>query len=134
MVFPFVPVSAGPIGSVLMPILPIRLTHGSKRIDEPALVDTGSVVNVLPYDLGIRLGLDWNAPAPLLPLAGNVARHMSKGVVLTGTIGNYPPVQLTFAWSQSPDARLILGNFNFLAEFDALFFRSRGIFEVRPRP
>jgi hypothetical protein len=132
--FPFVPMSAGPVGSILMPMFTVRLSHGRIAIDEVGLVDTGSAVNVLPFDLGLRLGLDWNLAGPPLPLSGNVARHLAKAVTLYGTVGNYPPVSLTFAWSQSPIARLLLGHVNFLAEFDACFFRSRGFFELTPRP
>jgi hypothetical protein len=117
-----------------MPIMPIRLTNGTSAVDEFGLVDTGSAVNLLPYDVGLRLGLNWNAPAPLLPLGGNVGRHPAKGVVLVGTVGTYPAVRLAFAWSQAPDAPLLLGQMNFFAEFDACFFQSRGIFEIRPKP
>ena len=134
MPFPYTPMSAGPFGTILMPMMSIRLTNGTTVVDEIGLVDTGSAVNVLPYDLGIRLGLDWNAPAQPLSLAGNVGRQTAKAAFLMGTVANFPPVLLIFAWSQAPDARLILGQTNFLAEFDACFFRSRGIFEVQPRP
>ena len=118
----------------MMPMLPIRLANGPTVIDEIGLVDTGSVVNLLPYDLGVRLGFDWRAVGPSLPLGGNVGRHLAKAVVVTGTVGHYPPVSLAFCWSQSPDARLLLGQVNFLAEFDVCFFRSRGVFELQPRP
>jgi len=132
--FPFVPMSAGAVGSVLMPMVTIRLSHGSIEVGESGLVDTGSAVNVLPFDLGLRLGLDWNLAGPTLPLTGNVGRHPAKAVALYGTVGNYPPVSLMFAWSQAPVAQLLLGHVNFLAEFDACFYRSRGIFELTPKP
>jgi hypothetical protein len=132
--FPYLPQSAGPLGAILMPMLPIRLANGATSIDEIGLVDTGSAVNLLPYNLGLRLGLDWNKAGQALPLGGNVGRHTAKSVFLTGTVGNFAPVSLAFAWSQSPDARLLLGQVNFLAEFDVCFFRSRGVFELQPHP
>lgn len=132
--FPYTPPrpGAGPLD--YLPFLPIRLVNGQTRVDERALLDTGAMVNVMPYDLGVRLGFDWNTQHTLVPLAGNLARAPAKAVSVVGHVGNYPPVPLTFAWSQLPDVRLILGQFNFLFEFDACFYRSRGEVEVRPRP
>src|SRR5947209_7935410 len=69
--FPFVPQSAGPVGTVLAPLLPIRLANGSTAVDEVGLLDTGAAVNLLPYDLGVALGLDWNRAGPVLQLGGN---------------------------------------------------------------
>jgi hypothetical protein len=134
MLFPHGPLTAGIGGAALMPVLPIRLTHGTADVDVTGLADSGAMVNVLPYDTGLQLGLDWNAIQPTIPLAGNLGRHSAKGVVLLGTVASYPAVRLTFAWSQSPDARLILGQINFFMEFDVCFFRSRGAFDVRPKP
>lgn len=134
MQFPYLPGSGGPFGPILMPLLPIRLANGGIAIDEIGLVDTGSTVNLLPYDLGVRLGFNWRSAGPALPLGGNVGRHAAKGVVVVGSVGHYPPVSLAFAWTRSPDARLLLGEVNFLDEFDVCFFRSRGVFELQPRP
>jgi hypothetical protein len=132
--FPYLPMPAGPVGTILMPMLPIRLSRGATAIDEIGLVDTGSSVNVLPFNLGINLGLDWTAAGPTLSLGGNLGQNVAKAVVVTGVVGNYSPVALVFAWTQSPIARLLLGQVNFLDEFDACFFRSRGFFEVQPKP
>jgi hypothetical protein len=95
------------------------------------LVDSGAMVNVLPYDLGLQLGLDWNAIPGAIPLAGNLARHPAKGVVISASVANQRTVQLAFAWSPSPDARLILEQVNFFMEFDICFFRSRAEFDVQ---
>jgi hypothetical protein len=68
---------------------------------------------------------------PFLPIRlVNGQTHVS----VVDLVENYPPVPLTFAWSQLPGAPLILGQFNFLFAFDACFYRSRAEFEVRPRP
>ena len=134
MQFPYVPMPAGAMGHVNMPFLLVRLSSNSLHVDELALVDSGSAVSVLPYDVGIRLGLDWNAPMPSIPLGGNLGRHVAKGLSLQVKVGAYPPVQIVFAWSQAPDARLILGEVNFFSEFDVCFHRSRHYFEVKPKP
>lgn len=134
MQFPFVPMPAGSFGTILMPFLPVRLTHAQVGLDEVALVDSGAALNVLPFDLGIRLGLNWSAPVPTLSLAGNLGGHAAKAVRLDVRIGTFPPVQLGFAWSRDPNARLLLGQVNFFAEFDVCLHQSRGIFDVTPRP
>lgn len=132
--FPYGPLSPSVRGAVLMPVLPVRLTHLSNIVDAIGLVDSGAMVNVLPFDLGLQLGLDWNAIQQTIPLAGNLGRHSAKGVIVVGTVGTYPPVRLSLAWSQSPDARFILGQINFFMEFDVCLFGSRQTFDVRPRP
>jgi aspartyl protease len=132
--FPYTPPRAGVGPLDYLPFLPLRLVNGQTHVDERALLDTGATVNVMPYDLGVRLGLDWDTLHTMVPLAGNLARAPAKAVSVVGLVGNYPPVPLTFAWSQLPGAPLILGQFNFLFAFDACFYRSRAEFEVRPRP
>jgi hypothetical protein len=134
MLVPYTPPVAGAGSLDYMPFLSIRLEHRQRSVDSVGLVDSGAMVNVMPYDLGIQLGLDWNAPAPQIRLTGNLGRVPAKAIVVRAIIGNYPPVGLTFAWSQSPDARLLLGQFNFFFEFEVCFFRWRAEFEVRPRP
>jgi hypothetical protein len=131
--FAYTTVPAGGRPLDQLPYLPIRLRHRQKVVDEMALLDTGATINLLPLGLGVQLGFDWNAVNTLVPLSGNLAKWPAKAIKVLGTIGPYPPVSLTFAWSQSNDVPLILGNFNFMFEFDACFFRSRGEFEVQPR-
>jgi hypothetical protein len=132
--FPFVPMPAGSFGSIPMPFLPVRLAFNQVAFDEVALVDSGAALNVLPFDLGIRLGFNWNASSPALSLVGNLGGYPAKAVRLNVVIGAFPPVQLGFAWSRDPNARLLLGQVNFFTEFDVCFYQSQGIFEVNPRP
>jgi len=40
----------------LRPFLPLTLTHQGHSIEAVGLLDTGAMVNVLPYQLGIDLG------------------------------------------------------------------------------
>ncbi len=117
-----------------MPMPPIRIILGSLEVDDLALVDSGSTICVLPYDLGTQLGLDWNDPLPIVPLGGNLGHHLAKGVALEVKIGSYPPVEIAFAWSQFPQARLLLGRINFFSAFDVCLHRSRSTFEVKPKP
>ena len=55
-------------------------------------------------------------------------------VVLSAVVGSFPPVRLAFAWAKTDAVSIILGQVNFFLEFDICFFRSQGVFEVRPKP
>jgi len=98
-----------------------------------ALVDSGSAVNVLQYGVGLQLGLEWERQATPVTLTGSLARLPARGVIISGQVGQLPPVELAFAWTQSDDIPTTLGQVNFFAEFDVCFFRSLGEFEIRHR-
>jgi hypothetical protein len=57
----------------------------------------------------------------------------ARVVVLSVVAGSFPPVRLAFAWARSDAVPVILGQVNFFMEFDVCFFRSRGLFDVRPK-
>jgi hypothetical protein len=117
----------------LLPILPIQLHHGQGALAATGLLDTGATVNVLPYPIGEQLGADWEEQTVPLRLSGNLARLEARALVVSTTIGGFPPVRLAFAWTLAEDVPLILGQVNFFMEFDVCFYRSRHLFEVRPR-
>jgi hypothetical protein len=130
--FPFV--EMGPSGGEVsrLPYLPITLSTGQRAVSVMGLLDTGAVVNVLPYDVGVQLGLVWQQQTTTVRLTGNLASLDARGVVLLGTIGRFAPVRLGFAWTQANTVPVILGQMNFFAEFDAWCSRSRGVFEIKP--
>ena len=131
--YPFLPTNpaAGPLS--LMPFLPLRLELPPNSIAVIGLLDMASAVNVLPYDLGIQLGAVWLQQTTTVQLTGNLASVPARGLLATATIGRFPPVRLAFAWTQTNNVPLILGQLNFFTEFDAYFSRSSGIFEVKPK-
>jgi hypothetical protein len=90
-----------------LPYLPLTLTHQGRLLEVSGLVDTGATVNVLPYDAGLQLGAIWEQQTT--------------------------PVRLAFAWTQTNDHPLILGQVNFFLEFDVCFFRSQSVFEIKPK-
>ncbi|MDH6065417.1 hypothetical protein [Umezakia ovalisporum] len=55
-------------------------------------------------------------------------------LVLSGQIANFTPILLAFAWTQSPNAPVILGHLNFFAEFNVCFYRHELAFEICPKP
>ena len=116
-----------------MPLLPLTLSKGKQEVRVSGLVDTGAATNVLPYSLGEELGFVWAQQRVSLVLSGNLARLPARGIVVTAKVDSFAPVRLAFAWVQTDDIRLLLGQANFFHEFDACFFRSRSEFEIRPK-
>ncbi len=98
-----------------------------------ALLDTGAAINVLPYSVGQQLGFIWDQQTTTVQLTGNLASVEARVVLLAATVAQFPPVRLAFAWAKQDSVPVILGQVNFFMEFDVCFFRSRAIFEVKPR-
>ncbi len=115
------------------PLLPCRLSHNERNIEIYALLDTGATVNVLPYEIGEALGLQWSELTRPVVLTGNLARYEARGVLLTGNVGHFTPIELIFAWTRAQGIPSLLGQVNFFAEFDVCFFHSRGVFEIQPK-
>jgi hypothetical protein len=79
---PFSPVASALGEAGFSPLLPIVLSTNSKSIEAAGLLDTGATVNVLPWHLGLSLGLDWDAQHIPLQLTGNLANYAAKAVLL----------------------------------------------------
>jgi hypothetical protein len=116
-----------------MPYLPLVIASANHVLSVEGLLDTGASVNVLPYEIGLNLGLIWEQETISLTLAGNLARFESRAIVLSGQVASFPAVELAFAWTRSTEAPLILGQANFFSEFDVCFYRARSKFEIRPK-
>jgi hypothetical protein len=116
-----------------MPYLPLTLSLDGQSLSTEGLLDTGASVNVLPYELGLQLGLIWEDETLSVLLTGNLARFEARAVVVDAQVSSFPTINLAFAWTQTPNVPLILGQANFFFEFDVCFFRARSEFEVRPK-
>ncbi len=117
-----------------LPFLPITLSNMAQSVSVSALADSGTSVNVLPYDIGIQLGLIWETQNYLLPsLTGRLRDSPAFGVLLEGQVNPFEPVSLAFAWTQSNEVPVILGQINFFAEFDVYFFGSQKRFEIKAK-
>jgi len=130
--FTYVPRDPSFDNASLAPLLPLTLI-GKENVALSALVDSGAAINVLPYAVGLQLGFDWTQETRPVQLSGNLASIEARVVVLSVAVGNFSPVRLAFAWANTDAIPVILGQVNFFMEFDVCFFRSRGIFEVRPK-
>jgi hypothetical protein len=117
----------------VVPRLPLTLSYGGKHLEVFGLLDTGASINVLPYSVGRDLGAIWENQTLSVQLAGNLAPVEARGLALSSQIGDFAPVRLVFAWSQTDDMPILLGRMNFFREFDVCFYRSQMFFEVRPK-
>lgn len=116
-----------------MPYLPLNLSLAGQSLNTEGLLDTGASVNVLPYELGLQLGLIWEDETLSVLLAGNLARFEARAIVVDAQVSSFPIINLAFAWTKAPNVPLILGQANFFFEFDVCFSRARSEFEVRPK-
>jgi hypothetical protein len=79
------------------------------------------------------LGLLWDQQTTSVQLSGNLAAVEARVVLVEATVTQFPPLRLAFAWAKQDSMPIILGQVNFFMEFDVCFFRSRSLFEVRPK-
>ena len=113
-----------------LPTIPIILHRAGFSVSANALLDTGSTINLLRYDIGLQLGAIWEEQTVRLPLAGNLANVEARGLFVSIQLGDLDPVRLAFAWAKVSQVPLILGQTNFFREFDVCFQRSRQIIEI----
>jgi hypothetical protein len=116
-----------------LPRLPLLLNRDDQRVEVIGLVDSVATVNVLPYELGLQLGGMWEDRRAIIHLAGNLSNQPAMPFAAIAQIGEFPTVQLLFAWVKRPNTPLILGQTNFFLEFDVCFYRSKMEFEVNPK-
>src|SRR5262245_25715735 len=116
--FPFRIADAAIGESSLMPLLPFTLSLQEREVEVEGLLDTGAVVNVLPYQVGIELGAVWDEQGRALRLTGNLARHDARVLIVTARVDDLAPVNLAFAWTKAEDVPLLLGQMNFFQEFE----------------
>ena len=62
-----------------LPTILILLSRSGFSVSANALLDTGSTINLLPYDVGLQLGAIWAEQTVHLPLAGNLASVEARG-------------------------------------------------------
>jgi len=131
--YPFVAMDAALGPASLLPCLPLTLAFQQRSVPIMGLLDSAAAVNVLPYDVGQQLGAAWDQQTTSVQLTGNLAQQDARVLVVSATVGKFPPVRLAFAWTRSISVPVLLGQVNFFMEFDVCLFRSRSVFEVRPK-
>ena len=117
----------------LSPLLPLKFMAWQQTVEALGLLDTGASVNVLPYELGLKLGLKLENYPQTVRLTGNLAQYEAHVVMQSIVVGELPAVDLVWAWTQAPQVPLILGQVNFFMEFDVCFYRSQQKFSIQPK-
>jgi hypothetical protein len=127
--FSYTPHAQFPVG---VPIVGIQLSYNVTTITVPAVVDSGAALNILPYDIGLSLNLNWNTQTFPLDLGGILTGTQAYAVVLQAEIKPFLPLKLAFAWINKPstEIRLLLGQVNFFQEFDVHFYGHQKAFEI----
>lgn len=80
-----------------LPRLPLVLRSNSQRVEVVGLVDSAATVNVLPYEVGIRLGAIWDDRKATIRLAGSLGNVNGMPLFVTAQVGEFAPVRLAFA-------------------------------------
>ena len=117
----------------LRPYLPLTLTHRERSVEAAGLLDTGAMINVLPWQLGLDLGAIWEEQTNTLQLTGNLALFEARVLLIEATVAEFETVRLAFAWTQAETVPLLLGQVNFFMEFNACFYRSQLVFDISPK-
>jgi hypothetical protein len=128
--FPFKQVSDENGSASFMPFLPLTLFHGSSELEVSGLLDTGATVNVMPYQIGLRLGAVWEEQTTSLRLSGNLANWEARGLIVTAKVADFKNVRLVFAWTISNEVPVILGQVNFFMSFNVCFYREQLYFDI----
>lgn len=128
--FPYLMVQNAVGEASLRPLLPITLQYGNQQQTFVGLLDSGADVNVLPYPVGVALGAVWENQQTAVQLSGNMANYEARGIILEGTVADFAPVKLAFAWTRAETVPLILGQVNFFMLFDVCFYRSNSVFHI----
>lgn len=93
--FPYIAIASTRGDSSLAPLLPIELRFKEgEPVKAHGLLDSGATVNVLPYNLGLRLGAVWDAQTIRVTLA--VVQELKRPVLTTKTLS--PSQTSRFAW------------------------------------
>jgi hypothetical protein len=68
-----------------------------------------------------------------MTLSGIPAACEARALMVSVVVGESPAVRLAFAWAKTDAVSVLRGEVNFFMEFDVSFYRSRSVFEVRPK-
>ena len=80
-----------------------------------------------------QLGAVWEQQTTPVKLTGNLANFEARVLIVSSTVGNFAPIRLAFAWTQTDNVPLLLGQVNFFMEFDVCFYRFQLFFEIKPK-
>ena len=73
-----------------LPLLPLSLYYAGHEVSVNALVDSGSMGCVLPYSVGLSLGLVWEEQTFPVVLSGAYTGVPAYGVLTRGKVESFP--------------------------------------------
>ena len=108
-----------PIGFVWIPVARVQVLHRAVCLELEMTVDTGADLTMIPYQIGLNLGLRRGlaAPAKLSGIAGTTSYFLKKISLRIG------PIQLNArcAWAQTDDVPTLLGRTDVLDQLVVTF-------------
>ena len=116
-----------------LPRIPLTLHYQNRSMEIVGLVDSGATVNVLPHEVGFKLGATWDDRKAVIQLAGNLGGQPAMPFFAIADVEGCGSVRLAFAWARAENIPVILGQTNFFMEFDVCFYRSKLEFDVNPK-
>ena len=116
-----------------LPRVPLFLFNEIYSVETLGLVDSGAMVSILPYQIGLKLGAVWDYRRAIMEVGGILSPQNAIPIAIMAKVGSFPPTRLVFGWVRSDNFPLILGQMSFFAEFDVCFYRSQNEFEVKPK-
>jgi len=115
---------------VVRPFIPVSIRNHGNSIDTMAMLDSGADTSILPYEMGLALGVDWSRQPDLWHLEGFGGQLETKKLVVDLVIGNWHPLRILFGWTNNNDVPVLLGQLNFFHLVDICFYRSRQLVEL----
>lgn len=115
------------------PLVRLTLEYQETQQEVVELLDSGADISVLPYDIGLALGLDWSSQKLSADLGGNLSRFDTRIVVVSGRVADTRPALLVFGWTKAPNVPLILGQVNFFKRYNVHFYGAEDYFELERR-
>ena len=89
-----------------LPRLSFSIQAGENIVETVGLVDSGAMVNVLPFSIGQNLGFVWDDEKATIRLAGVLSGLKAIPVTAVASISGFAPIRLAFAWSSNDQAPL----------------------------
>ena len=83
MLFEYTPFPGIPCGR---PMVNINLFYAGSNLTASALVDSGADFSVLPYDVGLQLGLVWEEQTLPVPLGGMLRGVPAYPLYISGNL------------------------------------------------
>lgn len=102
-----------------MPLVDVRLSHDDRNIQATALIDSGAMISLLPFEYGRQLGFSSDDQRVEVRLGGILHGVKAFAVIAHVHIQPLPQVKLVFAWAEQTGrpVPLVFGQINFFKQF-----------------